>query len=129
MKTLTSVIALMLALLFGVSHSWASINLNSSKSNIYRVVYSADAMNPTQATAVLKELDKGGQVGEAQVRQILQRHGVPAVNVKKIFWQPPGKTSKLPTLILLTDPLQEPAALAVSDEGAQGQKPTKKSTK
>lgn len=125
MKTLTGAIALMLALMFGASHSWAAINLNSSKSNIYRVVYSADAINPTQATAVLKELDKSGQVGEAQVRQILKKHGVRADSIKKIFWQPPGKTSKLPTLFLLTNPADEPAALAVSDEGVPNIKPQK----
>lgn len=108
-----------------VSISWAALNLNSSRSNIYRVVYPTDAMNPTQVTAVLKELDKSGQVGEAQVRQILQRHGVQAANIKMIFWQPPGKTSKLPTLFLLMDPSQKPAAIAVTDEGVGPVKSTK----
>lgn len=122
MNIMKKLLTLALALIALASISWASINLNSSKSNIYRVVYSTDAMNPTQVTAVLKELDKSGQVGEAQVRQILQRHGVQAANIKMIFWQPPGKTSKLPTLFLLTDPSQKPAAIAVEDEGAQGPK-------
>lgn len=115
-------LTLALALVALVSISWAATNLNSSRSNVYRVVYSTDAMNPTQVTAVLKELDKSGQVGEAQVRQILQRHGVRAANIKKIFWKLPGKTSKLPTLFLLTDPSQEPAALAVTDPGEKSEK-------
>lgn len=112
-----------------VSIAWAASNLNLSKSNINRLVYSTDAMNPTQVTAVLKELDKSGQVGEAQVRQILQRHGVQAANIKMIFWQPPGKTSKLPTLFLLKDPSQKPAAIAVNDEGVPADKPSKPKTK
>ncbi|MEK6673462.1 MAG: hypothetical protein AABY42_08325 [Nitrospirota bacterium] len=86
------------------------------------MVFSTDAINPTQVTAVLKELDKSGQVGEAQVRQILKKHGVRADSIKMIFWQPPGKTSKLPTLFLLTNPADKPAALAITDEGAKGDK-------
>lgn len=115
-------LALAVALVALVSISWAATNLNFSRSNIYRVVFPVGAVTSTQAEAILKEIDKSGQVGEAQVRQILEKAGVRAASIKKIFWQPPGKTSKLPTLFLLTDPTQEPAAIAVTDEGAPGEK-------
>ena len=127
MKRLIILSAIASLLVTMLSPAWAAANLNLSKSNINRLVYSKDAMNPTQATAVLKELDKSGQVGEAQVRQILQRHGVQADSIKKIFWQPPGKTSKLPTLILLTNPADGPAAIAVNDPGMPPERPVKKS--
>lgn len=127
MKRLFILSAIASLLVTMLSPVWAASNLNLSKSNINRLVYSTDVMNPTQATAVLKELDRSGQVGEAQVRQILQRHGVRADSVKRLFWEPPGKTSKLPTLILLTNPADGPAAIAVSDPGMPAEKPMKKS--
>lgn len=131
MKTLTGVIALMLALMFNASSvgvgsmAWAAINLNSSKSNVYRVVY--DGMTPGQAAAVLAEFDKVHPDNEAKVRQILQKLFVPT-NFKLIVVQPAAGMSKLSTIILLTRPEQlgEAQALAVSDEGVG---PVKKSAK
>ena len=45
-----------------VSISWAATNLNSSKSNVYRLVYPGDLVTQEQASAILAELDKIGLV-------------------------------------------------------------------
>ena len=111
------------------SISWAATNLNSSRSNIYRLIYPADIMSQAQATALLAELDKIGPADDARLKQWLpanfKRHGVQGDSIKKIIVLPADKTRKSITLILLTNPADEPAArhIAVSDSGAVG-KPT-----
>jgi len=71
-------------------------------------------------------LDKAGRtVGAGQVTEIIKRHGVQADRVKKIVIRPADNTRAQITILLLTDPADEDAAIAVSDEGALGSKPTK----
>src|SRR3990167_3878840 len=97
-------------LLFGVvttllvtvgSMAWAASNLNSSRSNIYRVTYDTTAVNPTQAAAVLKALDESGPgANEATVRKLLQKQGVNLSLIKKISIL--GPLNKLETILILT---------------------------
>ena len=75
-----------------VSISWAATNLNSSKSNVYRLVYPGDLVTQEQASAILAELDKIGLVDEAKLRQLLQqqilpKNGVQTARIKKITIQ------------------------------------------
>jgi hypothetical protein len=96
----------------------ASIALNSSRSNIYRLIYPAGVVSQTQATAILADLDKLGPANEATVKhwlaQNFKRHGVQADHVKEILFVPADKTRKLVTIALLTNSKDEPAALAAT---------------
>jgi hypothetical protein len=119
-------LALTLALVALGSISWASINLNSSRSNVYLLIYPADVMSQAQATAIVAEFDKAGKtVGAGQVTEIIKKHGVRAEAVKKILILPPDKTRKVTAIILLTDLADEAPAreIAVSDSGVVVQKP------
>ena len=71
MKRLVLVAAITSLVATMASISWATSNLNLSKSNINRVVYS-EGMTSTQAAALVAELDKTPRVDEAAVRKILQ---------------------------------------------------------
>ena len=83
-------------------------------------------MSSAQAAAILAEMDKAGRVDEAKARQLIQqllpKHGVSAVNVKKVIVRPWDPKQKTMSIILLSNPADEQAALAVSDEGAPGAK-------
>jgi len=102
------------------SISWATANLNLSKSNINRVVYSTDGMTSTQAAALVAELDKMPRVDDAAVRKTLQKLFIPPTNFKLISIKP-GKPT---TVLLLTNPAQEAEArrIAVSDPGMPAEK-------
>lgn len=119
--------ALVAALLVATSSpSWAATNLNSSKSNIYRVTYDTSVVNPAQASALLAELDKLGPADEATLKKWLpanfKKHGIQADQIKKIVILPASSTRKNITIIFLRNPADESRALAVSDEGVQGAK-------
>ena len=105
---ITSLVATM------ASISWAAANLNLSKSNINIVVYSADGMTSTQAAALVRELDKTPRVDEAAVRKALQKLFIPA-NFKLIRIIP----GKPVTILLLTNPADEAAALATTVKGSK----------
>ena len=175
MKRLFILSAIGTVVLMVLSSSWAAANLNSSKSNIYRMVYPADLVSQAQAAAMLAEIDKLGPVNEAKLKQWLpanfKRFGIQQTRVKKISifleqqitcttgvgtckckWVGPNlnarkaanaacfcyepitsptqvakvdMASKIIRILLLTDPADEPQALAVSDPGKQGVKGTK----
>lgn len=76
------------AMLMFLLPSWAATNLNSSRSNIYRMVYPKDLVSQDQATAMLAELDKLGPVEEAKAKHWLaanfKRFGIQETRVKKI---------------------------------------------
>jgi hypothetical protein len=114
------------------SISYAVSNLNLSKSNINRVVY-PPAVTPSQATAILAELDKVPPgADEATIRAIVQKH-LGAVKSARgqdliIRVRPAGGAQKLRSILILENAADEPAAIAVSDEGASGPKPTKGKT-
>ena len=113
------------------SLSHGATNLNSSKSNIYRLVY-APPVTPAQATAILAELDKAkprGDADEATVRAIVHKH-IGAIKSGRgenlvIVVRPASGPQKLKSILILENAADEAAALAVSDEGASGPKPVK----
>jgi hypothetical protein len=124
-KLLTLIVALVALTTFAVPGvaqknppTTNSINLNSSRSNIYRLIGSADVISQAQATAILVELDKIGPANEATLRkwlaQNLNRHGVQTERIKEIIFVPADKTDKLLTIALLTNSPDEPAALAAA---------------
>ncbi len=98
--------------------SSASINLNSSRSNIYRLWNHASILTKAQAKAMLDELDKLGPMGEAKLKLWLaanfKRFGIKPENVKKIVILEPPKAGRETAIILLSDPADEGPALAMA---------------
>ena len=107
-----------LASLLIAAAAWAATNLNSSRSNIYRLTYSSDLASPDQAKAILGELDKLGPADEAKLKQWLpgtfKRLGIAGDRIKKLIILPRGKEMKEIGIILLTRPEDEAAAIAVT---------------
>ena len=107
-----------IASLFLASFAWASINLNSSRSNIYRVTYPSDLASPAQVKALLTELDKMGPTDEAKLKQWLaanlRRFGIADDRIKKLIVLPPSKEMRETGIILLTNTADEAAAIAVT---------------
>ena len=110
---ITSLVATM------ASISWAATTINSTKSNTFKIIYSADGMTSTQAAAPGAELDKTPRVDEAAVRKALQKLFIPT-NFKLIrIINPPSvppanqlRAAKPPiTVLLLTNPAQEAEAM------------------
>jgi hypothetical protein len=103
-----------LAFLLIAAAASSSINLNSSRSNIYRVTCSGDLASPAQVKAILAELDKMGPADEAKLKQWLpanfKRLGIAGDRVKKM---------KEIGIILLTRPEDEAAAMAVTVKGSK----------
>jgi len=96
----------------------AATNLNSSRSNIYRLTYPSDLVSRDQAQALLAELDKIGPADEARLKQWLpanfKRFGIVGDRVKKLVILPRDKERKEIAIILLTKPEDEAAAIAVT---------------
>src|SRR5712692_2081929 len=83
-----AVVSLMLMLMV-VLPSWASINLNSSRSNVYRLVWANNVgLSQAQATTMLAELDKLGPADEGKLKQWLpanfKRFGIQETRVKQV---------------------------------------------
>jgi len=115
---------------FGVIAAWfvvtlasAATNLNSSRSNIYRLTYPTDLVTRDQAKAMLAVLDKMGPMDQAKLKQWLpanfKRFGIAGDRVKKLIVLPPGKELKETAIILLTKPEDEAAAVAVTVKGSK----------
>ncbi|HEV8632175.1 MAG TPA: hypothetical protein VGV61_17810 [Thermoanaerobaculia bacterium] len=96
----------------------AATNLNSSRSNIYRLTYPTELIAADQVKALLADLDKLGATPEAKLKQWLpanfKRFGVDPAKVKKVVILPPDATRKEIAILLLTDPADEAAAVAVT---------------
>ena len=107
-----------LASLLIAAVAWASINLNSSRSNIYRLTYPSDLASPAQVKAILADLDKLGPADEAKLKQWLpaniKRFGIAGDRIKKLIILPRDKEMKEIGIILLTKPEDEAAAIAVT---------------
>jgi hypothetical protein len=119
-------------LLTAVVVSRAGSNLNSSKSNIYRLIYSNDAVSQAQAQAILADLDAAaesqGRVNlEGAVSQALVKQGLDT-KIKKTIIKPASAGGQLTTVIILSNPADEAQALAVADEGVPADKPKGKKT-
>jgi hypothetical protein len=107
----------------------AGSNLNSSKSNIYRLIYSTDVVSPAQAQAILADLDAAAQSGarvnmEGAVNEALKKQGLDT-KIKKTIVRPASAAGQLTTIIILSNPADEAQAIAVADEGVPAEKPTK----
>jgi len=116
MRRLLQVSAIASLLVVMASGAYAATTVRGTKSNSdNRVAVYDGVMTPTQATAFLAEWDKipVGSTNEAAVRGILQRVlGPKAGSVKTIIIQ----TNRTPPrVIVLGDPNNAPAALAVRD--------------
>ena len=96
----------------------AASNLNSSKSNIYRLTYTADLTTADQAKALLDDLDKLGPPNEARLKSWLpanfKRFGIPPERVKKVVILPAGKAGNLTAILLLDNPADEAEAIALT---------------
>lgn len=96
----------------------AATNLNSSRSNIYRLTYPTDLVAADKVKPLLAELDKLGPAPEEKLKQWLpanfKRFGVQGERVKKIVVLPPDSGRKEIAILLLTDPADEAAAVAVT---------------
>ena len=107
-----------LALFLAATLASAATNLNSSRSNIYRLTYPTDLLSPERAKAMLAELDKLGAAEEAKLKQWLpanfKRFGIGRDKVKKLVIMPPDKEMKEIGILLLTNPDDEAAARAVT---------------
>ena len=122
----TSAITVLLVAAASVCNGASSFN--SSKSNVYRAVYSP-IVSQAQAAAILADLDRMGKgVDQAAVLSVLGKHGVRTgcgngcINHVKVV----GGTR----ILLLENPGDEAQAIAVSDPGMPADKPTKgKATK
>lgn len=101
------------------SISYASINLNSSRSNVYRLFSPPNVVSPAQAASILKALDKiGPGVSEAQLRRVLTQQGVNLTLIKQIEIIPAADSNeKIPAVLLLDDPETSAAALSAACPG------------
>ena len=104
--------------LFVATLALAATNLNSSRSNIYRLTYPSDLVSRDQAKAILAELDKMGPADEAKLKQWLpanfRRFGIVGDRVKKMVVLPRSRELKEIAIILLTNPEDEAAARATT---------------
>ena len=120
-------------LLLAVLISHAATNLNSSKSNTYRLIYPTDTVSPAQAAAILADLDAATQQSqgrinlEGAVSQALTKQGL-QTQIKKTIIRPASVAGQLTTIIILSNPADEAQAIAVSDEGMPADKPKGKKT-
>jgi len=115
MRRLFQVSVITSLLVVMASGAYAATTVKGTKSNSDNRVAVYDTMTPTQATAFLAEWDKipVGSTNEAAVRGILQKVlGPKAGSIKKIIIQ---TNRKPPRVIVLGDPNNAPAALAVRD--------------
>lgn len=107
-----------IASLFAATLASAATNLNSSKSNIYRLTYPTDLVSADQAKAILAELDRMGPADEAKLKQWLpanfRRFGIAGDRVKKLIVLPRSREVKEIAIILLTKPEDEAAARATT---------------
>ena len=121
-------------LIFGaVLYAGAATNLNSSRSNIYRLIYPTDTVSQAQAAAILADLDAATQQSqgrinlEGAVSQALTKQGL-GTQIKKTIIRPASVAGQLTTIIILSNPADEAQAIAVSDEGVPADKPKGKKT-
>jgi hypothetical protein len=75
-------------------------------------------VSPSQAKAILVDLDKMGPLDEAKLKQWLpanfKRFGIAGERIKKLIIVPRGKEMTEIGIILLTNPADEAAAMAVT---------------
>ena len=108
----------------------AASNLNSSKSNIYRLTYPSELASPVQVQAMLAELDRMGPADAARLKQWLpanfRRFGIAGDRVKEVIILPRYRTilpryrtMKETGIVFLTRPEDEAAAIAFTVKGSK----------
>lgn len=106
------------AAMFVATLAWSATNLNSSRSNVYRLTYPTDLVSAAQAKAMLAELDKLGAADEARLKQWLpanfRRFGIAGDRVRKIVVLPRSREMKEIGIVLLTRVEDEAAAVATT---------------
>ena len=111
------------ASLLSATIAGATSNLNSSKSNIYRLTYPSELASPVQVQAMLAELDGMGPADAARLKQWLpanfRRFGIAGDQVKKVIVLPRDRTMKETGIVLLIRPEDEAAAIAVTVRGSK----------
>lgn len=126
-----SISVLFVVFLFPAINVISATNLNSSKSNIFMLVYPSDVVNNQQAAEILSELETVKKQQQARVsidsalKKILEKHSLDQ-KIKKSIIIPPDENQSLTRIILLSNPGDEAQAIAVTDEGVPGDKPVKK---
>ena len=112
-----------LAVTLTVTLAWSATNLNSSKSNVYRLTYPTDLVSATQVKAMLAELDSLGPADEARLKQWLaanfKRFGIAPDRVKKVVVLPRSREMKEIGIVLLTRVEDEAAAVATTVKGSK----------
>ncbi len=120
-STITSLVVVM------ASFAYAATTVKSTKSNSSdRHLVDDGVVTRPQTTAILAEWDKIplGSTNEATVRGIVQKVlGNKAGSIKQTIIQ---NDRRPPRIILLGDPNNAPAAIAVSDPGMPADKPKTK---
>lgn len=107
------------------SIAWAAVNLNSSKSNIYRLVYDESVVTSAQAASIGAELDKiGSGVNEPKVLQLLRTQGINAPNLIVRIVPPGPGGGNSPAILILKNQADEVQArqMAVQGSGVGNQK-------
>src|SRR5438105_375875 len=109
MKRHVFVVGVMTSLLVTMaSISYATSNLNLSKSNVNRVIYDTNLVSAAEAAAILAALDQmhpTGAVTEATVQTVLRKHlGNRYGSIQKLIVQPAAGPGKLSSIIILTNP-------------------------
>ena len=116
-------VAIVVVLLGTALTAAAAVNLNTSRSNAYRLTYHATLLGAAQAKAMLAELDKVGPMGEEAAKVWLKanfrRFGIDPQAVKKMVVLPAGKVAKETAILLLANPADETAAMAVTVKGSK----------
>ena len=101
----------------------AASNLNSSKSNLYRLTCPGELASPIQVRAMLAELDRLGPADAAHLKQWLpanfKRFGIAGDRIKRIIVLPRDRAMKETGIVLLTRPEDEAAAIAVTVKGGK----------
>lgn len=107
-----------LAVTLAATLAWSAANLNSSKSNVYRLTYPTDLVSAAQVKAMLVELDSLGPADEARLKQWLaanfKRFGIAPDRVKKVVVLPRSREMKEIGIVLLTRVEDEAAAVATT---------------
>ncbi len=101
----------------------AATNLNSSRSNIYRLTYPSDLVTRAQARTILGDLDKQGPMDEAKLKHWFaanfRHYGVDGRRVQKLVVMHPDKELKETAILLLTNPADEAEARATTVRGSK----------
>jgi len=117
-----------LAVLVLTPFGQAASNLNLSKSNInrYLVVYPTNLVTAAKAKTMLNAIDKIALADEAKLKPWLaanfEQYGIDGSRVKKVVILAPSKKVPQVSILLLTDPTDEPRATTLAESTVKSSK-------